>query len=103
VEMDGVRARLRRGRVVMEVQEEERAGEVDREITGGAACVGWPGRERSSRPWGLRSPDRAGCVALSRWSSWATERDGSGNGPRNRFPGPSRWWMSITRASSLRG
>ena len=47
VEMDGVMARLRRGSVVMEVQEEERAGDVYREIKVGAAFVGLPGRERS--------------------------------------------------------
>lgn len=47
VEMDGVMARLRRGSVPMERQEEERAGDVYREIKVGAAFLGLPGRERS--------------------------------------------------------
>lgn len=47
VEMDGVMARLRRGSVPMELQEEERAGDVYREIKVGAAFLGEPGHERS--------------------------------------------------------
>lgn len=47
VEVDGVMARLRRGSVPMEKQEEERAGDVYRESKVGAAFVGMPGRERS--------------------------------------------------------
>ncbi len=47
VEVDGVMARFRRGSVPMERQEEERAGDVYREIKVGAAFLGLPGRERS--------------------------------------------------------
>jgi len=42
VEPDGVMARLRRGRVPMETPEQEREGDVSREVKGGAACVGEP-------------------------------------------------------------
>jgi hypothetical protein len=47
VEMDGVFARLRRGSVVMEKEEQEREGDVYREIKVGAVFLGQPGRERS--------------------------------------------------------
>lgn len=47
VEVDGVMARLRRGSVPMERQEEERAGDVYREIKVGAVFLGLPGHERS--------------------------------------------------------
>jgi hypothetical protein len=47
VEMDGVMARLRRGSVPMEAGEQERAGDVYREVKVGAVFVGEPGRERS--------------------------------------------------------
>lgn len=47
IEMDGVLARLRRGSVPMEKQEQERDGDVYREIKVGAVFVGQPGRERS--------------------------------------------------------
>ncbi|MFL5704016.1 MAG: hypothetical protein ACJ8AG_14440 [Ktedonobacteraceae bacterium] len=46
VEMDGVMARLRRGSVSMERAEQERAGDVYREIKEGAVFEGLPGRER---------------------------------------------------------
>jgi len=47
VEIDGVMARLRRGSVPMEKQEQERQGDVYREVKVGAVFVGEPGRERS--------------------------------------------------------
>lgn len=47
VELDGVMARLRRGSVPMEAQEQEREGDVYREAKVGAAFVGEPGPERS--------------------------------------------------------
>jgi hypothetical protein len=47
VEMDGVMARLRRGSVPMDKVEQERAGDVYREVKVGAVFVGKPGRERS--------------------------------------------------------
>ncbi len=47
VEMDGVLARLRRGSVPMESQEQERKGDVYREVKVGAVFVGEPGHERS--------------------------------------------------------
>lgn len=47
VEIDGVMARLRRGSVPMEKQEQERQGDVYREVKVGAVFVGQPGRERS--------------------------------------------------------
>jgi hypothetical protein len=47
VEMDGVFARLRRGSVVMEKAEQEREGDVYRDIKVGAVFLGQPGRERS--------------------------------------------------------
>ncbi len=47
VEMDGVFVRLRRGSVVMEKEEQERKGDVYREIKVGAVFLGQPGRERS--------------------------------------------------------
>jgi hypothetical protein len=47
VEMDGVFARLRRGSVVMEKEEQEREGDVYRDIKVGAIFRGIPGRERS--------------------------------------------------------
>lgn len=47
IEMDGVLARLRRGSVPMEQGEQEREGDVYREIKVGAVFVGDPGRERS--------------------------------------------------------
>jgi hypothetical protein len=48
IEMDGVLARLRRDSVAMEPAEQERAGDVYREIKVGAVFVGEPGRERSA-------------------------------------------------------
>ncbi len=47
VEMDGVMARMRRGSVPMEKQEQEQGGDVYREVKVGAAFVGEPGPERS--------------------------------------------------------
>ena len=47
VETDGVFARLRRGSVVMEKEEQEREGDVYRDIKVGAVFLGQPGRERS--------------------------------------------------------
>lgn len=47
VELDGIMARLRRGSVPMEQTEQERAGDVYREIKVGAVFEGSPGRERS--------------------------------------------------------
>jgi hypothetical protein len=47
IETDGVSARLRRGSVAMETEEQERQGEVSRDVKEGAVCVGQPGRERS--------------------------------------------------------
>jgi hypothetical protein len=47
IEMDGVLARLRRGSVPLEQGEQERKGDVYREIKVGAVFVGEPGRERS--------------------------------------------------------
>jgi hypothetical protein len=47
VEMDGVFARLRRGSVVMEKEEQEREGDVYRDIKVGAVFLGQPGRKRS--------------------------------------------------------
>jgi hypothetical protein len=47
VEMDGVMARLRRGSVPMERQEQERSGDVYREVKVGAVFEGEPGHERS--------------------------------------------------------
>jgi hypothetical protein len=47
VETDGVFARVRRGSVVMEKEEQEREGDVYRDIKVGAVFVGQPGRERS--------------------------------------------------------
>ncbi len=47
IEMDGVMARLRRGSVPMEKQEEERGGDIYREVKVGAVFVGEPGHERS--------------------------------------------------------
>lgn len=46
-ELDGVFTRLRRGRVPMEEQEEQRTGDVYREIKVGAVFQARPGRERS--------------------------------------------------------
>ena len=47
VEMDGVMARLRRGSVPMEKQEQDRRGDVYREVKVGAVFEGEPGHERS--------------------------------------------------------
>jgi hypothetical protein len=47
VELDGVMARLRRGSVPMDAQENEEEGDVYREVKVGAAFVGEPGPERS--------------------------------------------------------
>jgi hypothetical protein len=47
VEMDGVFARMRRGSVVMEKEEQEREGDVYRDIKVGAVFLGQSGRERS--------------------------------------------------------
>lgn len=47
VEMDGVFARLRRGSVVMEKEEQERKGDVYREIKVGAVFLGQPGDRKS--------------------------------------------------------
>lgn len=47
VEMDGIMARLRRGSVPMDKQEQERGGDVYREVKVGAVFVGHPGPERS--------------------------------------------------------
>lgn len=47
VETDGVYGRLRRGSVVMEKEEQERNGDVYRDIKVGAVFVGQPGPERS--------------------------------------------------------
>lgn len=47
VEMDGVMARLRRGSVPMEKAEQEREGDVYREVKVGAVFAGSPGPERS--------------------------------------------------------
>lgn len=47
VETDGVYARLRRGSVTMEKEEQERSGDVYRDIKVGAVFVGQPGHERS--------------------------------------------------------
>lgn len=47
VEMDGVMARLRRGSVPMESQEQARPGDVYREVKVGAVFVGEAGHERS--------------------------------------------------------
>lgn len=47
VETDGVYARLRRGSVAMEKEEQDRGGDVYRDIKVGAVFVGQPGRERS--------------------------------------------------------
>lgn len=52
-EPDGVMARLRRGRVPMDTHEQEREGEVSREVNVGAVCVGEPGPERSERVPGV--------------------------------------------------
>ncbi len=48
VETDGVFARLRRDSVVMEQDEQEREGDVYRDIKVGAVFLGQPGRERSA-------------------------------------------------------
>jgi hypothetical protein len=47
VEIDGVMARLRRGSVPLEKQEQERQGDVYREVKVGAVFLGQPGRHRS--------------------------------------------------------
>lgn len=47
IELDGVLARLRRGSVPMEEQEQQREGDVYREIKVGAVFQAKPGRERS--------------------------------------------------------
>lgn len=47
VEIDGIMARLRRGSVPMEKQEQERQGDVYREVKVGAVFIGEPGRQRS--------------------------------------------------------
>jgi hypothetical protein len=47
VEIDGVMARLRRGSVPMEKQEQERQGDVYREVKVGAVFIAEPGRQRS--------------------------------------------------------
>jgi hypothetical protein len=47
IEMDGVMARLRRGSVPMEAPEQQREGDVYRDVKVGAVCVGEPGSERS--------------------------------------------------------
>lgn len=47
VEMDGVMARLRRGSVPMEKDEQERDGDIYREVKVGAVFVGVPGHKRS--------------------------------------------------------
>jgi hypothetical protein len=47
VEMDGVMARLRRGSVPMEKPEQDRKGDVYREVKVGAVFAGEPGHERS--------------------------------------------------------
>jgi len=47
VEMDGVFARLRRGSVVLEKEEQEREGDVYRDIKVGAVFLAQPGQERS--------------------------------------------------------
>ena len=47
VEADGVFARLRRGSVVLEKEEQEREGDVYRDIKVGAVFLGTPGREHS--------------------------------------------------------
>lgn len=47
IELDGVFARLRRGSVPMEEHEQQREGDVYREIKAGAVFQAKPGRERS--------------------------------------------------------
>lgn len=59
VEMDGVMARLRRGSVPMEAQEQARKGDVYREVKVGAVFVGEAGHERSELVPGV-FVDRAG-------------------------------------------
>lgn len=53
IELDGVSARLRRGRVPLEAEEQQRGGDVYREIKVGAVFVGQPGRERSELATGV--------------------------------------------------
>ena len=48
VEIDGVMARLRRGSVPMEKEEQRRQGDVYREVKVGAVFIGEPGRQRST-------------------------------------------------------
>jgi hypothetical protein len=48
VEMDGIYARIRRGSVVLTAEEQQREGDVYREMKVGAVFVGEPGRERSA-------------------------------------------------------
>lgn len=54
VEMDGVTARLRRGSVPMEAQEQQRLGDVYREIKVGAVFVAGRGSQRSTLVPGVR-------------------------------------------------
>lgn len=61
VEMDGVMARLRRGSVPMEKAEQERDGDVYREVKVGAVFVGKPGPERSELVPGV-FVDRPGAI-----------------------------------------
>lgn len=60
VEMDGVMARLRRGSVPMEREEQARQGDVYREVKVGAVFVGESGHERSTIAPGV-FVDHAGC------------------------------------------
>lgn len=48
VEIDGVMARLRRGSVPMEKEEQRRQGDIYREVKVGAVFIGEPGRQRST-------------------------------------------------------
>ena len=61
VEVDGVMARLRRGSVPMEAQEQARAGDLYREVKVGAAFAATRGRERSALAPGVWL-DQAGPV-----------------------------------------
>ena len=54
IELDGVMARLRRGSVAMEPEEQQRGGDVYREIKVGAVFQGQRGRERSELAPGVR-------------------------------------------------
>jgi hypothetical protein len=124
VETDGVFARLRRDSVVMEQDEQEREGDVSRDIKVGAVFLGQPGRERSSlapmclliqrvpssmspgarvsmlsrlcsTPWLKRKASRERNTS---WC-WGMERTGSGASLRNSFPVRCRLWMNIMHVS----